>query len=146
MADTVTIPKITSEDDLGSNRAGAPGWAECHRLAGGTGIPLKPLIRCNCGEWSGIGLHHVHQDGRVTASFFHATAAELAAMGEGGKRFHPGCGWHVFLILADYDYGEYLPNQDERAPAPCPAPAPKPDVNAPSGLVSGSMFPPGRPF
>jgi hypothetical protein len=37
-----------------------------------------------------IGLHHVHADGRVTASFIHDRPADA------------GCGWHVFLFLEGY--------------------------------------------
>lgn len=106
MAETVTIPKLNASDD-DYHLAGKPGWFPVREH--GTGKKLKPHIRCNCGEVSGIGLHHVHADGKVTRSYFHATAQELAAMGDKGKGFAPGCGWHVFLILADYDEGDFPP-------------------------------------
>lgn len=101
----IEIPRLDPNDE--DRTPGKPGWQPLR--AYGSGNPVKPLIRCNCGEFSGIGLHHVHADGRVTASFWHATAAELAAMGEGGKRFNPGCGWHVHLKLLDYDQGDFPP-------------------------------------
>lgn len=65
--------------------------------------PLKPIIRCKCGTYTGIGLHHVHSDGRVTASYFHNNPPANS-----GKR-HAGCGWHVFLTLEDYNMGEFKP-------------------------------------
>jgi len=99
--DPVLIPKL----DLNEEPSFGPGWSPLFHQ----GVPVKPLIRCKCGTWSGIGLHHVHADGRVTASYFDATAEQLTAMGEQGKRFSPGCGWHVFIKLADYDQGEFLP-------------------------------------
>jgi hypothetical protein len=37
-----------------------------------------------------IGLHHVHADGTVTASFFH------------DKPEPEACGWHVYLFLEGY--------------------------------------------
>jgi hypothetical protein len=96
MADTVLVPRVNEGDDWDAE---SPGWSPCTR----DGKAIKPLIRCNCGQWCGIGLHHVHADGTVTASFFHATKAQ-----------HPqgddtGCGWHVFLKLADYDQGDFPP-------------------------------------
>lgn len=73
-----------------------------------TGAPIKPRIKCECGKVCNIGLHHVHADGRVTASFYHAQFSEWQ---EGGRtyRHEPGCGWHVFLKLKDYDLGEFPP-------------------------------------
>jgi|GEM_PF-2902738 hypothetical protein len=96
MADIVHIPQWKEGDDW---MARSPAWLQPHQ----DGRPLKPLIRCNCGQWSGIRLHHVHVDGRVTNSFFHATKAQ-----------HPqgddsGCGWHVFLILDGYNGGDFPP-------------------------------------
>ena len=86
MADAVHIPEWTQGDEW---RAKSPAWMQAEQ----DGKLLKPTIRCNCGQWSGIGLHHVHADGRVTQSFFHATKAQHP-MGDDS-----GCGWHVFLIL-----------------------------------------------
>lgn len=70
--------------------------------------PSKPLIKCNCGKVTGIGLHHVHADGTVTASFFHSAEREFT---HNGKTYShdPGCGWHVFLQLLDYDQGDFPP-------------------------------------
>lgn len=121
MAKIVKIPKWDWTEGSKENRiVGKPAWARVHRIdADGKEVTLKPLIRCNCGEWSGIGLHHVHADGRVTASFFHATAAELAKMPDGG-RFSPGCGWHVHLQLLDYDLGDFPPDPPRPAPKAAP--------------------------
>jgi hypothetical protein len=72
------------------------------------GRPCKPDIKCVCGKVSGIGLHHVHADGRVTASFFHAKEERFTHNGR--EYWHPpGCGWHVFLKLLDYDQGDFPP-------------------------------------
>jgi len=59
--------------------------------------PLRPLIRCRCGRVRNISNHHVHADGRVTASFY--CADPLPAP----------CGWHVFLFLDGYDGQEWEP-------------------------------------
>ena len=98
------IPRISTEDADKSIWAdfpvvGKPCWSPVKEY--GTDKQLKPLIRCNCGVWSGIRSHHVHADGTVTASFFHATKAQ-----------HPqgtddGCGWHVWLKLLNYDQGDF---------------------------------------
>ena len=96
----IEIPKIVPSDDLNKWYEKSPAWSP---TKDSSGKMLKPIIRCNCGQWSGIGLHHVHADGIVTASFFHATKAQ-----------HPqgddsGCGWHVWLKLKDYDCGDFPP-------------------------------------
>jgi len=66
----------------------------------------KPLIKCKCGKITGIGLHHVHADGTVTASFFHSQASSFVH--EGKTYTHePGCGWHVWLKLSDYTLGDF---------------------------------------
>jgi hypothetical protein len=69
-------------------------------------IPCKPLVKCLCGVVTGIGLHHVHADGVVTASYFHSQDSEFT---HNGKKYghQPGCGWHVFLKLLDYDQGDF---------------------------------------
>ena len=95
MAETIEIPKI-GHDDPG------PGWIAIEEY--GTGKPCKPAIKCNCGHVSGIGLHHVHADGTVTASFFHDSAPHPDIGYPGG-----GCGWHVLLKLKDYDQGDFPP-------------------------------------
>jgi hypothetical protein len=100
MADVVLVPKIKKgKDDW---YAKSPAWSPAKDFDGN---PEKPIVRCNCGQWSGIGLHHVHADGTVTASFFHATKAQ-----------HPqgddnGCGWHVWIKLQDYDCGDFPPEK-----------------------------------
>lgn len=86
------IPRISDGDD----DTPGPAWAPVTNAAGER---LKPLIKCRCGWWCGIGLHHVHADGRVTASFFHTPECDPGR----------GCGFHEFLELADYDQGEWLP-------------------------------------
>lgn len=72
------------------------------------GKACKPRIKCICGKLCNIGLHHVHADGRVTASFYDSEESYFV---EGGKRYEhiPGCGWHVFLKLMDYDQGDFPP-------------------------------------
>jgi hypothetical protein len=89
----VEIPK-------GDFDAPAPCWLPIQQ----DGKALKPLIKCNCGHILRIGLHHVHSDGTVTASFFHDAAAHPDIGYAGG-----GCGWHVFLKLKDYDQGDFPP-------------------------------------
>lgn len=106
--DPVVIPFIAGRDHYDYSLG--PCWSKVYRLDNGIKTWLKPHIRCICGKWSGIGLHHVHADGRVTASFFDATAEQLRQMGKTGQ-FTPGCGWHVYLKLADYDMGEFPPDK-----------------------------------
>lgn len=74
------IPKLENWD------SGGPGWVSVVDSKGNKG---KPVIVCNCGYVTGIGLHRVHPDGRVTSSFFHS---------HGEKP----CGWHVYLFLVGY--------------------------------------------
>lgn len=97
----IEIPKITDTDF--HHKPNHAGWV-CP--VDKDGKRLKPIIRCNCGVWCGIGLHHVHTDGTVTASFFHSKGTNYA-IGESPE----GCGWHVFLKLKDYDAGEFLPER-----------------------------------
>jgi len=75
-----------------------PCWFPCKTS---DGQRRKSLIRCRCGWFVGIGLHHVHADGRVTASFFHSVECDPGR----------GCGFHEFIELADYDQGEFLPGE-----------------------------------
>lgn len=95
---TTAIPKIKHDDP-------GPGWIP---IQNADGVPLKPLIKCQCGRITGIGLHHVHADGTVTASFFDSQEGRFT---HNGKTYshEPGCGWHVFLKLQDYDCGEFPP-------------------------------------
>lgn len=100
MAETVTIPKLPHEGSIWEDYpvVGKPGWFPSKDSSGKT---LKPLIRCNCGSVSGIGLHHVHADGMVTASFYHKK-------GNVYPEDPNGCEWHVFLKLDDWS-GEDIP-------------------------------------
>ena len=100
------IPKAKADEHI------APSWMAVQDREGNS---LKPLIRCACGKAIGLKLHHVHTDGTVTASFFHAKAEQLQRDEQGfffthnGKQYRtePGCGWHVFLKLSGYDGGEF---------------------------------------
>lgn len=91
MADLIEIPNINA--GVLEKIPNAPGWLRVSQ-SGNDGRDLKPVIRCNCGEIMGIGDHHVHPDGRVTASFYD----------------RDGCGWHVFLKLLDYALGDFPPD------------------------------------
>jgi len=73
------------------------------------GETYKPVIKCQCGKMCYIGLHHVHADGTVTASFFDITGDSFVHNGVTYSHT-PGCGWHVWLKLKDYDLGEFLPD------------------------------------
>jgi hypothetical protein len=99
MAGIVEIPRITDFDNL-VGVPGKPGWY-CPTQDGKS---LKPVIRCNCGQLCGIGLHHVHADGTVTASFFHHRGTDYR-VGDDPN----GCEWHVFIKLKDYDQGDFPP-------------------------------------
>lgn len=103
----IELPKITEDFGHGPEYAGRPGWMQTVEiLPGGERRPLKPTIRCNCGWYCGIRLHHVHPDGTVTASFFHT---------KDGPYGDPerGCEWHVWLKLLDYDCGDFPPRTGE---------------------------------
>lgn len=76
----------------------APAWLPIQNQ---DGTPAKPIIRCACGKLAGIGAHHVHADGRVTASFYHPA--------EGWAGCAPGCGFHEFLELDGYTGPEFPP-------------------------------------
>ena len=88
----VTIPRLDGPRDP---RPG-PGWVE---VISTDGKQLKPYIRCNCRKLLGIGLHSVHLDGTVTASFLHDA---------------PGtepCGWHEHLKLDGYNGPPFGPGE-----------------------------------
>jgi hypothetical protein len=93
---------MLTEIPKGDYDSPAPCWIPTQR--NDNGQPTKPLIKCNCGRIFGIGLHHVHADGTVTRSFFHAKEALPDQGWPGG-----GCGWHVWLRLKDYDCGDFPP-------------------------------------
>lgn len=78
----------------------APCWVPVRMYK--TEEKVKPYIVCNCGARCGIGLHHVHADGTVTASFWHKK-------GNGRYEDPNGCEWHVHLKLLDYDWGDFPP-------------------------------------
>jgi len=102
----VEVPKyIDFSPDPDNKRWDAKESPACLQPVDTDGNKLKPIIRCNCGRWCGIGLHHVHADGAVTASFFHSKGTNFA-IGEDPY----GCGWHVFIKLLDYDGGDFPPN------------------------------------
>lgn len=85
----VTIPRLDGPPYDDYPVVGTPGWYRSTDMAGRT---LKPTIRCNCGHITGIGLHHVHADGTVTASFYHKKGVVYPEDPD-------GCEWHVFLKL-----------------------------------------------
>jgi hypothetical protein len=97
----VDIPK-------GTFQTPGPCWIP---VQNSEGKQLKPRIKCECGRICYIGLHHVHADGTVTASFFDSKESSFV---HNGKTYHhqPGCGWHVFLKLLDYDLGDFPPEED----------------------------------
>lgn len=101
-ADPILIPEIHWRED---DATPGPGWI---RLKDASGKYVKPLVKCRCGTITGIGLHHVHADGRVTASFFDAIATTWTV---GSKTYHkkPGCGWHVYIKLEGYNCGDFPP-------------------------------------
>ncbi|MGI8655462.1 MAG: hypothetical protein ACR2LC_09610 [Pyrinomonadaceae bacterium] len=92
MAGEIHIPRGYMEDT-----DPAPSWIA---LQDSDGNQIKPAIRCQCGMLTCIGLHHVHADGRVTASFLHDIPQPEA------------CGWHEFLILDGWFGFEFLPERD----------------------------------
>jgi hypothetical protein len=100
-ANPLVIPRLPTDESVWKDFPviGKPGWWKC--TAGGK--PIKPLIRCNCGHVSGIGLHHVHADGRVTNSFYHKR-------GDTPPADKDGCEWHVWLKLAGWDMGDIGPD------------------------------------
>ena len=102
MSDIIEIPRAEPYSDATWWQPSHPAWMQAIDTEG---RKVKPTIRCNCGHWSGIGLHRVHADGLVTASFFHDAAPHPEIDYAGG-----GCGWHVFLKLKDYDGGEFPPD------------------------------------
>lgn len=59
---------------------------------------LKPIIRCACKSLMGIGKHHVHADGHVTASFYHHWEIDTPEF----QLYGPGCGFHEMLELDGY--------------------------------------------
>jgi hypothetical protein len=99
----LVIPRLPSGESVWKDYpvVGKPGWWKCTDTSGN---PLKPLIRCNCGSVSGIGLHHVHADGTVTNSFYHQR-------GDVYPQDPKGCEWHVWLKLDGWDMGDIPPDK-----------------------------------
>ena len=112
MAEVVHIPKSNNE------YSNYPCWVPCVSSINNKewyeaklrGIeieqkyePCKPYIICKCGKSTGIGLHYIHKDGKVTASYFHTKAGEYGDP--------DGCEWHVFLILDNWTGEEYPPRK-----------------------------------
>ena len=102
----IVIPEIKGNEKWDSSIPG-PGWFRTRRYDNGGWA--RPLVKCKCGKVGGISLHHVHADGRVTASYYDSQAAEFE---HNGKKYShtPGCGWHVYIKLDGYDCGEFLPD------------------------------------
>ncbi len=94
MAETVHIPR-------GDWDAPGPCWIAVTDGPASAPVPAKPIIKCQCGEITGIGLHAVHADGRVTASFFHA------------QEPNP-CQWHVYLVLDSWIGLDFPPREGKR--------------------------------
>ena len=64
---------------------------------------VRPMIICNCGVYTGVNAHHIHKDGRITASYYHPKEV---------NGYPNGCGWHVFLKMKDWIGLEFLPHKD----------------------------------
>lgn len=82
MSEAIKIPRGSFDDQEDPK----PCWVSITEF--GSEKHCKPVIRCLCGEYTNIALHHVHADGKVTNSFYHTNG-------------NP-CGWHVFLFLDGY--------------------------------------------
>lgn len=89
---TVTIPRLANIwEDAG------PGWAPdvlCD------GRHCHPLVKCRCGAILHVTAHTVHEDGRLTASFYHQFAPPAPV-----REIERSCGWHEFLILDGWSGG-----------------------------------------
>ena len=97
MNDVITIPKWD-----GSSEMKPPYWVNTFNSQG---EQIRPHIRCQCGEHTNIGNHHIHVDGSITASYYHYFADRPEKM--------QGCKWHVFLKMLDWDGGELKPGEDK---------------------------------
>lgn len=98
MSEVVSIPRGTFESQ-------GPCWIPRENMHGRN---IRPVIKCNCQKICYISLHHVHDDGRVTESFFDSKDVEFTHQGKTYGHVS-GCGWHVYLQLLDYDQGEFPP-------------------------------------
>src|SRR4051812_12066115 len=100
----VTIPRLQGEH-AHDRIPNSPGWIRTVAYNDEKKV-MKPIIRCNCGELIALHHdHHIHPDGRVTASFY--DLRQLVA-----HEKPEGCGWHVYLTLEDWT-GEDLPPTKE---------------------------------
>ena len=99
MSDIIEIPK--ANDNMGN----FPCWVDTYDTKGNR---IRPRIICKCGIVTNIGNHHIHADGRITASYFH----EHPEKAEHPNNPHMGCGWHVFLKMKDWWGGEFGPKND----------------------------------
>lgn len=104
----IEIPKFNYAEEADRDVVGKPCWFPVRKeLSDGQMHYVKPHIRCNCGQITGIGLHKVAADGTVTASFYHA---KTWVHPKGHTVNDPsGCEWHVWLKLKDYTFGTFLP-------------------------------------
>jgi len=84
----------------GDNNSSGPCWIP-HIWEGRI---CRPIIVCACGQRNTAAAHHIHADGRVTASYYHAKEPIPSQGWAGG-----GCGFHEFIRLMDYDQGEFPP-------------------------------------
>jgi hypothetical protein len=89
----VTIPKCNEEHD------NYPCWVPT--VAGDNHHEIKPHVRCKCGKYLGIALHHVHKDGRLTESFFHRDGEQ--------ENDNQGCQYDEYLIFEGYNGSEWPP-------------------------------------
>lgn len=93
---TVRIPRLANVwEDAG------PGWAPDTRA---DGRPCHPLVKCRCGAILHVTAHTVHEDGRLTASFYHRFEPPAPP-----REVERSCGWHEFLTLEGWDGGLVVP-------------------------------------
>lgn len=98
------ITDIFTSIPRGTHASEGPCWIAVAR----NGKRCRPVVKCKCGRICVISLHHVQEDGTVTASFF--DSKENTFVHQGKTYGHmPGCDWHVWLKLVAYDQGEFLP-------------------------------------
>lgn len=89
----VTIPKTNND------HTNFPCWIP---VTNTKGEERRPHVRCNCGQVTSIGNHHVHADGTVTASYFHS------------KEMPGGCGWHEHIKFEGYNGSEWPRGRTEQ--------------------------------
>jgi len=82
------IPKANEEN------SNFPCWIPISDI---NGINIKPIIRCKCGEYYGIGTHEIKSSGMVHPSVHHKN--------RDGKNSNDnkGCGFHHYIRLLDWD-------------------------------------------